>query len=172
MPLIFEFHYTLHDAQGRVVDTSRGAMPVICLESAGQVIEGIEWALRGMTPGQKQKISVPPELGYGHRDPTLVQRVPRRQLPVDDFKVGDKFQTGPDRHAPVVTIVAIEGESVLLDANHPLVGEFLFFEVELVAARMATPKEIAIMGDATPPKNELIPKNAFPTSTSHESPWH
>jgi len=71
-----------------------------------------------------------------------VQKVPKANLPVDDVKVGDQFQTGPDRQAPVVMVVAIEGEEVLLDANHPLAGQELHFEVELVAVRAATPAEL------------------------------
>ena len=59
-----------------------------------------------------------------------------------EIKVGDQFQTGPDRQAPVVTVVAIEGDEVMLDANHPLAGQVLHFEVELVSARPATPAEL------------------------------
>jgi FKBP-type peptidyl-prolyl cis-trans isomerase SlyD len=63
-------------------------------------------------------------------------------MPVPDVKVGDQFQTGADRQAPVVTVIAIEGDMVMLDANHPLAGQELHFEVELVAARPATPAEL------------------------------
>jgi FKBP-type peptidyl-prolyl cis-trans isomerase SlyD len=89
---------------------------------------------------------VPPERGYGLREEALVQKVPRARLPVADLKVGDQFQTGPDRQAPVVTVVAIEGDEVLLDANHPLAGEELHFEVEVVALRTATPAELHASG--------------------------
>ncbi len=95
--------------------------------------------LRGMQAGDKRLVVVPPEKGYGLREEAMVQKVPRDRLPVDDVKVGDQFQTGPDRQDPVGTIVAIEGDQVLLDANHPLAGEELHFEVELVAARPAPP---------------------------------
>jgi FKBP-type peptidyl-prolyl cis-trans isomerase SlyD len=76
-----------------------------------------------------------------------VQKVPRARLPVDDIKVGDQFQTGPDRQAPVVTVVAIEGDEVLLDANHPLSGQELHFEIELVGARPATGAELQQAGN-------------------------
>jgi FKBP-type peptidyl-prolyl cis-trans isomerase SlyD len=135
------FHYTLRDAQGRVVDTSRGGEPLACLEGAGQIIDGLEAALRAMQPGEARKLVVSPERGYGLREPGLVQQVPRAQLPVDDLKAGDQFQTGPDPQAPVVTVVAVEGDLVTLDANHPLAGRHLYFEVELVAARPATAEE-------------------------------
>ena len=136
------FHYTLRDAQGLLLDTSRGNPPVTCLEGAGQIVDGLEAVLRSLQPGETRKVVVPPERGYGEREESLVQKMPRAQLPVDEINVGDQFQTGPDRHAPVVTIVAIEGDQVMLDANHPLAGQPLHFEVELVAARPATAEEI------------------------------
>jgi FKBP-type peptidyl-prolyl cis-trans isomerase SlyD len=136
------FHYTLRNRAGRVLDTSRGAEPLACVEGAGQIIEGLEMVLRGMAAGDQRKVVVPPEKGYGVREDAMIQKVPRDRLPVDDLKVGDQFQTGPDRQAPVVTVVAIEDDGVVLDANHPLAGEELHFEVELVTARPATAAEL------------------------------
>jgi FKBP-type peptidyl-prolyl cis-trans isomerase SlyD len=128
------FHYTLRNAEGRVLDTSRGGEPLRVMEGAGEIIDGLEAAVRAMRPGERRDVVVPPEQGYGAREQELVQRVPRSALPVKDFRVGDSFQTGPDRQAPVVTVVAIEGEEVVLDANHLLAGVTLHFDVELVAA--------------------------------------
>lgn len=141
-PRLLTFHYTLRDAEGRVLDTSRGGEPMPFLEGAGQIIEGLEESLRQMSAGEKRQVVVPPERGYGLREAELVQKVPKTRLPVADIKVGAQFQTGPDRQAPVVTVVAIEGDEVLLDANHPLAGQRLHFEVELVAVRAATHAEL------------------------------
>lgn len=148
-PRILSFHYTLRDAAGRVLDTSRGNQPMDCLEGAGQIIDGLEEHLGRMAPGEKRSVTVPPERGYGLREAGLVQKVPRARLPVAEMKVGDQFQTGADRHAPVVTVVAIEGDEVTLDANHPLAGQALYFEVELVAARPATREELPNGGQAS-----------------------
>jgi FKBP-type peptidyl-prolyl cis-trans isomerase SlyD len=139
---LLTFHYTLRDAGGRVIDTSRGGEPMPFLEGSGQIIDGLEEPLLQMAAGEKRTVVVPPERAYGVREAELVQKVPKANLPVDDVKVGDQFQTGPDRHAPVVTVMAIEGDEVLLDANHPLAGQELHFEVELVAVRTATPAEL------------------------------
>ena len=139
---LLTFHYTLRDAGGRVVDTSRGGEPMPFLEGSGQIIDGLEEPLLQMAAGEKRTVVVPPERAYGVREAELVQKVPKANLPVDDVKVGDQFQTGPDRQAPVVTVVAIEGDEVLLDANHPLAGQELHFEVELVTVRAATPAEL------------------------------
>ena len=147
-PRHFTFHYTLRNRDGRILDTSRGAAPLSCLEGAGQIIEGLEDSLVLMTEGETRQVVVPPERAYGLREAELVQKVPRGHLPVDDVKVGDQFQTGPDRSAPVVTVVALDGDEVLLDANHPLAGEELHFEVELIALRAATPEELQAAGKA------------------------
>jgi FKBP-type peptidyl-prolyl cis-trans isomerase SlyD len=143
------FHYTLKDARGRLVDTSRGGEPMPFTEGTGQIIEGLEETLRQMTAGESRTVVVPPERGYGLPDPSLVQKVPRARLPVAELSVGDQFQTGPDRHAPVVTVVALEGDEVLLDANHPLAGQELHFEVEVVAVRPAAPEELPPPAETT-----------------------
>lgn len=138
----FTFHYTLRDGTGRLIDTSRGGAPMAFTEGMGQIIEGLEAALLRMTVGEKRTVAVPPERAYGRPDPGLVQKVPRARLPVAELRVGDQFQTGPDRHAPVVTVRALEGDDVLLDANHPLAGQELHFEVEVVTVRAATQEEL------------------------------
>ena len=138
----FSFHYTLRDATGRVLDTSRGNAAMGCVEGTGQIIDGLEAELRSMQPGESRQVVVSPERGYGRREADLVQKVPRTRLPVTELKVGDQFQTGPDRQAPVVTVLAIEGDEVLLDANHPLAGQELHFEVELVTVRAAALGEL------------------------------
>ena len=139
----FSFHYTLRNAAGQMLDTSRGGEPMGCLEGAGQIIEGLERELQAMVAGEKRLVVVPPARGYGERDETLQQKISRARLPVAELRVGDQFQTGPDRHAPVVKVLALEGEDVWLDANHPLAGQVLHFDVELVAVRTATPAEWA-----------------------------
>ncbi len=141
-PRTFTFHYLLRDGAGRLIDTSHGGAPMPFTEGAGQIIEGLEEQLRQMAAGEKRTVVVPPERAYGVHDAGLVRKVPRAQLPVDDLKVGDRFQTGPDRAAPIVTVQAIEGDEVLLDANHPLAGQALHFEVEVVAVRPAAPEEL------------------------------
>ena len=141
-PRTITFHYILKDATGRLLDTSRGGEPMPFTEGAGQIIEGLEEQLLLMAAGEKRMVVVPPERAYGVHDTNLVQKVRRARLPVDELKVGDQFQTGPDRSDPIVTVKAIEGDEVLLDANHPLAGQELHFEVEVVAVRAAVPEEL------------------------------
>jgi FKBP-type peptidyl-prolyl cis-trans isomerase SlyD len=143
MPRVVSFHYTLRDPSGRVIDTSAGAEPITYLEGAGQIIEGLDEQLRTAEAGEKRSVQVPAAKAYGERDPAQIQRVKRTLLPVDGaLKIGDQFQTDSDRYAPVVTVVAIEGDDVTLDANHPLAGVDLTFDVQITEARAATPEEL------------------------------
>lgn len=141
---VITFHYTLRNPQGQLLDTSAGGEPITYLEGSGQIIDGLDEKLRGALPGSKQRVVVPAAKAYGLRDESQVQRVPRSVLPVEgELKVGDQFQTGPDRGAPIVTVASIEGDDVLLDANHPLAGVDLTFDVEVVSVRGAKPEELA-----------------------------
>lgn len=140
---VVSFHYTLRDPSGRVLDSSAGGEPVSYLEGAGQIIDGLDEQLRATIAGAKSRVTVPAKKAYGERDPAQIQRVKRGLLPVGgELSVGDQFQTGPDRADPVVTVAAIEGDEVLLDANHPLAGVDLTFDVEITAAREATAEEL------------------------------
>ena len=140
---IVTFHYTLRDPSGRMLDTSAGGEPVTYLEGAGQIIDGLDTRLREAVAGAKSRVRVPAAEAYGARDPAQVQRIKRAVLPVTgELRVGEQFQAGADRFAPMVKVVAIEGDEVMLDANHPLAGVDLTFDVEIVTVRDATPEEL------------------------------
>ncbi len=142
-PRVVTFHYTLRDPAGKVIDTSAGGDPITYLEGAGQIIDGLDQRLRDATAGVKRRVPVPAAEAYGARDAAQVQRVKRAALPVaGELKIGDTFQAGEDRHAPTVTVRAIEGDEVLLDANHPLAGVDLTFDVEIVAVRTPSAEEL------------------------------
>ena len=143
-PRVVSFHYTLRDPSDRVIDTSRGGDPVTFMEGAGQIIDGLDEQLRGAEAGAQLRVKVVAAKAYGERDADQVQRVNRGLLPVEgELKVGDTFQTGEDRHSPVVTVAGFAGDDVLLDANHPLAGVDLTFDVEITAVRSATKEELA-----------------------------
>ncbi len=141
---VVTFHYTLRDPSGRVIDTSAGGEPVVYLEGAGQIIDGLDEQLRGLPAGEKRRVQVPAARAYGAHDAEQVQRVPRAMIPIqDELRVGDRFQAGEDRFAPIVTVVAIEKDEVVLDGNHPLAGVDLTFDIEVVSVRAATPEELS-----------------------------
>jgi FKBP-type peptidyl-prolyl cis-trans isomerase SlyD len=141
---VLTFHYTLRDPAGRILDTSAGGEPITYLEGAGQIIEGLEEQLRVVENGARLNVTVPAAKAYGERDPDQVQRVNRGLLPVEgELKVGDSFRAGEDRHAPVVTVTGFAGDDVLLDANHPLAGVDLAFDIEILGVRSASAEELA-----------------------------
>jgi FKBP-type peptidyl-prolyl cis-trans isomerase SlyD len=143
MSRVVAFHYTLRDPAGRVLDSSAGGDPITYLEGAGQIIDGLDQRMRATEAGAKTRVQVPAAQAYGERDPAQVQRVKRAALPVEgELRVGDTFRAGDDREAPVVTVAALDGDDVLLDANHPLAGVDLTFDVEIVSARPATAGEL------------------------------
>jgi len=139
---VVTFHYTLRDTAGQVLDASIGGEPISFLEASGQIVEGLEDGLRGLASGTRAKIGVPAAKAYGERDESQVQRVLKSLLPVaGDIKPGDQFRAGEDPFAPVVTVRGVEGDELLLDANHPLAGVDLEFEIEVIAVRAATKEE-------------------------------
>lgn len=146
---IVTFHYTLRDDSGRMIDMSVGGEPVTYMEGAGQIIDGLESQMSGLPAGTKTTLNVPAVQAYGARDESLLHKVNRSLLPVEGgIKVGDQFRTAPDPRAPVVTVSAIDGDEVTLDANHPLAGVDLVFHIEVVAVREASAEEIEELANA------------------------
>jgi len=140
---VVTFHYTLRDPQGQLLDTSAGGQPVSYLEGAGQIIDGLDEALHGVAAGTKQTVNVPAAKAYGEYDAEQVQRVLKALLPVEgDLKPGDQFRAGEDQFAPIVRVMEVDGDDVLLDANHPLAGVDLVFDVEIIAVRAASEEEL------------------------------
>lgn len=139
---VINFNYTLRNKAGEVLDQSQEGTPLEFITGMGFIIEGLESNLIDMGAGEKKDVVVRPENGYGFRDESQIDVVSLEQLPVDEVKVGDYFQAGSDRQAPVVRVIKVEGDQVTLDANHPLAGEDLFFSVEVVSKRPADPSEV------------------------------
>ena len=126
-------HYTGRLDDGTVFDTSEGRDPLEFTLGEGQVIPGFEQAVSGMKPGEEQTVTIPSTQAYGDRRDELVFSVPKEQFPPNiDPEVGQRLQMQQGDQTAVVTIREVADESVLLDANHPLAGRDLTFEVELV----------------------------------------
>lgn len=128
-------HYTGKLKTGEVFDSSRDRdEPLEFKLGEGQIIPGFEAAVNGMTPGDSTSISIPAEEAYGPPRDELIQEVPRSQFPDDvDIKEGMQFQIGQeDTHPMLVTATKVADDTVTLDANHPLAGKDLEFDIELV----------------------------------------
>lgn len=135
-------HYTLKNAGGEVLDSSEGHDPLAYLHGAGNIIAGLESALEGKTAGDKLDVSVEAAQAYGEYDESLVQPIPRAQFGEHHVEVGMQFHADTAIGPRIVTITAIEGDEVVIDANHHLAGEDLNFAVEVVEVRDATEEEL------------------------------
>lgn len=140
---VISFHYTLRNKAGEILDQSHEGRPLEFVTGTGVIIEGLERSLLQMESGEKREVLVRPEHGYGFRDESQINVVSKSELPVEEVEVGDFFQAGSDRHAPVVQVVKVEGDQVTLDANHPLAGQDLVFDVEIASRREADESEVA-----------------------------
>ncbi len=139
---VVTFHYTLTNATGEVLDKSEGE-PLIYLHGAHNIVPGLENELAGKTVGDKFKVTVEPEQGYGEYQAELLQEVPRNMFQgVDEIQVGMQFQAQTDDGLQVVTVKDVTPELVIVDANHPLAGQALTFDVEVVGIREATNEEL------------------------------
>jgi peptidylprolyl isomerase len=127
-------HYTGKFEHGEVFDSSENRDPLDVEVGAAQVIKGFEDALVGMEEGEKKTISIPPDQGYGPHDPSLLIDIPNAQIPKEVTpEVGMKLRLNDDKGQSVlVTVSEIGEESIKLDANHPLAGKVLVFDLELI----------------------------------------
>ncbi len=137
--------YVLTNPQGEELDRADREEPFEYLHGAHEMIPGLEKALAGLSVGAKKQVTVPPEDGYGNPDPKLVRKIPKNVFPKDfPIKAGTQFEAdlGGDGNGMVYTIKEV-GESVTVDGNHPLAGETLNFQVEVMSVRQATEEELS-----------------------------
>ncbi len=127
-------HYTGRLDEGTQFDSSSGSDPLEFELGAGQVIPGFENAVTGMNPGDKVTVTIPCDEAYGpHRD-EMVLEAPRSEIPSElDPQVGQQLQLQhPSGQAIPVVITEVAEETITLDGNHPLAGQDLTFDLELV----------------------------------------
>lgn len=136
-------NYTLKDTEDNVLDESSDSS-FTYLHGASNIIPGLEKALEGSKVGDAVSVDIKPEDAYGERNLEMIQRIPRDKFPDDaDVKEGMQFHAESTTGTPViVTIDSIDGDEVVVDANHPMAGKHLHFDVEVVDVRDATEHEI------------------------------
>ncbi|GAC1302380.1 MAG: peptidylprolyl isomerase [Steroidobacteraceae bacterium] len=140
---VVTIHYTLKDGGGAVLDSSVGGDPLVYIQGHGNLVSGLEKALEGKAGGATLAVVVEPVDGYGRRDESLIQRVPKRSLQgAGDIKKGMQFQARSGDGMRLFTVTAVVGDMVTLDGNHPLADQTLHFDVEVVAVREATGEEL------------------------------
>jgi FKBP-type peptidyl-prolyl cis-trans isomerase SlyD len=142
---VVQLAYTLTNTDGDVLDQSDASDPFVYLHGASQIVPGLENGLEGCKAGDKKKVVVPPAAGYGEIDAELKMSVKRTQFPPTvEIEEGMQFESrSPDGHGMIFTIESVEGDQVHIDGNHPLAGQTLNFDVEVLNVRDATEEEQA-----------------------------
>ncbi len=127
-------HYTGTLTDGSKFDSSEGRDPLEFTLGGGQIIPGLEREIFGMKVGDKKTVTAVADEAYGQPNPAALQDVPRDTIPPEiELAVGGQLQVSTqDGQQMTVTITAITEEVVTMDANHPLAGQNLIFDVELV----------------------------------------
>lgn len=135
--------YTLTDNEGTVIDSSEGRDPLAYIQGTGQIIPGLEQAMEGRSAGERFQISINPDDAYGQRDEGLIQEVPMSAF--DDVGTpseGQQFQAVAEGGSRIITVMDVGEEQVTVDANHPLAGRELNFDVRVVNVRQASDEEL------------------------------
>jgi FKBP-type peptidyl-prolyl cis-trans isomerase SlyD len=142
--VVASFHYILFNDQGEILDSSEGEDPLSYIHGAGMIIPGLEKELVGKTVGDRFRVSVDPEGGYGDRDETLVQTISREEFPPDqELEPGMQFHAKSEDGSQLITILEVDDKDITIDTNHPLAGERLTFDIEILEVRKATKEEIS-----------------------------
>jgi len=138
------FDYTLTDNDGQTIDSSDGGEPLAYLHGSGNIIPGLEAAMLGRRAGESFTVNIAPEDGYGPRYPEMQQAVPSHLFEgVEEFEVGMQFHAEDGNGTPrLVTVVAVEGDAITVDGNHPLAGVELNFDVTIIDVRDASAEEL------------------------------
>lgn len=141
---VITLHYTLTTPTGETLDSSRGQAPLSYIEGMQQIIPGLERQLGLLSAGDKRTINVPAAEAYGERDERYMLRVPKADINHPGLKVGDEIQArGGELEGQIFSVVEVTDSEVVLDANHPLAGVDLVFDIEITNIREATKEEIA-----------------------------
>jgi len=151
---VVEIAYILRLEDGTVADET-GDQPLAYLHGSDEIIDGLHAALEGHDVGEKLKVIVAPADAFGEYDESLIDEVPTSDLPDDaELEVGQEIVAETDDGELVPAFVgAIEKDTVFLDFNHPLAGETLHYELEIVGVREPTAVELE-RGSVSDPDEE------------------
>ena len=141
---VVSMHYTVKNNEGALIDTSVGKEPLLYMQGHKNIIPGLESEMEGKTVGDKVEATIEPTNAYGEVIEELIQDVPRSAFEgVDKLEVGMNFQAQSEQGPVNVVITNVSDETVTVDGNHPLAGQTLNFNVEVVEVRDATEEELS-----------------------------
>lgn len=141
---VASFHYTLKNVAGETVESSRGGEPMSYLQGRGNIIAGLEEAMLGRSAGDTFSVTVHPEKGYGARREDWARRIPVKHLQgAKRWRPGMTALVETAQGPRQVTVMKVGRFMADVDLNHPMAGETLTFDIEIVAVREATKEELA-----------------------------
>lgn len=136
--------YTLTNGAGDIIDSSKDNGALYYIQGIGNLIPGLEAKLEGRAVGDNLKVVIAPKDGYGEREESLCQTVPRSQFENGgEIEIGMQFEVDTEQGELVVSVTEITGETVTVDGNHPLAGIELHFDVTVKEIREASAEELA-----------------------------
>jgi FKBP-type peptidyl-prolyl cis-trans isomerase SlyD len=140
---VVSINYTLTDDEGLIIDSNEGRPALVYLHGHENIIPGLETGLEGASVGDKLKVDVLPADGYGDMDPDRIFEVPKEEFP-DELPLEEGMQFSADTPSGEMTIVvaAVRDDTVVVDANHPLAGITLHFDVEVLDVRQGSEEEL------------------------------
>jgi FKBP-type peptidyl-prolyl cis-trans isomerase SlyD len=141
---VVSFHYTLKNTQGQQLESSREGDALTYLHGSGNIIKGLEQAMEGKSQGDSFEVTVQPSEAYGERQPGNIQRVPTKHFRnVKELQPGQVLGLQTKQGPVQVTVLKVGRFNVDVDANHPLAGQTLTFDVEVTEVREASDEEKA-----------------------------
>jgi FKBP-type peptidyl-prolyl cis-trans isomerase SlyD len=141
---VVSLNYILRDKEGQIIDQTQQGEPLLYLHGHQNIIPGLEKELEALKVGDKKKVHVPAADAYGEFDQEKCFGIERSSLPDAQLEPGMVLELTPDDgEGFLARIVQIADDHVDVDANHPMAGKDLFFEVEIVALRAASAEEVA-----------------------------
>ena len=139
---VVTFHYTLTNAEGKQMESSRDKDAMVYLHGANNIIGGLEKAMDGRSISDTFSVTLEPEEAYGIRNESNIQRVPLKRLKgIGKIVVGQVLNLQTDKGPVQVTVLKVGRFNVDVDGNHPLAGNTLTFEVEITDIREANEEE-------------------------------
>lgn len=137
-------HYTLTDDEGKQIDSTDGGEPLVYLHGHGNIITGLEKALHNRNAGDKFNVRIEADEAYGEYSNDMIQVVSKEMFDgIDQLEVGMQFHAAVNSGTGIVTITQIDGDDITIDGNHPLAGQALNFDIDVVAVRLATKDELS-----------------------------
>ena len=141
---VVAFQFNLVNQDGEQLDSTEGQDPLVYLHGVGGLIPGLEAELEGKNEGDQFKVTIEPEKAYGTINPEMIKQVPIDAFAeIDDLHEGMQLQAqGPEGQVQHIVVQEINEGGVVVNANHPLAGQTLTFDISIDSIREATEEEI------------------------------